>query len=175
MTADPLRSDASERAAGSEMPGGPVDMRTSMSGITEPRSAPQGLPAQAEMARQVAIQISEAVRSGEKPIELTLNPAELGRVRLSLAPGDGVMMVTVLADRPETLELMRRHIDMLAQELRAIGYGSTAFSFARGGGGAATGGFDTGGGADLDAAPETSETMASGAPEGVTERLDIRL
>ncbi len=38
-----------------------------------------------------------------------------------------------IADRPETLELMRRHIDILAQEFRDIGYGSAEFSFGQGG------------------------------------------
>ena len=42
---------------------------------------------------------------------------------------DGVITMTVLAERSETLDLMRRHSDQLAQELRQLGYGTINFSF----------------------------------------------
>lgn len=37
--------------------------------------------------------------------------------------------MVILADRPETQELMRRHIDVLAQEFRSLGYERISFSF----------------------------------------------
>lgn len=41
------------------------------------------------------------------------------------------MVVTVLADRPETLDLMRRHIDLLARDLQQMGYEGLSFAFGR--------------------------------------------
>ncbi len=178
MTAIPAGADNPERGLGLEAVSAAAELRSTLPADAEVRPAASTPSTQVETARQVAVQIADAVRSGEKPIELTLNPAELGRVRLALAPGDGVMMVTVLADRPETLDLMRRHIDMLAQELRTIGYGSTAFSFGQGGDGTAPEGFAPSGGGDSetqDTASGIPETPASGAPLGVHDRLDIRL
>ena len=61
--------------------------------------------------------------------EIALNPEELGRVRLTLTASEGALSLVVLTDRPETQELLRRHIDVLAQEFRALGYESVSFSF----------------------------------------------
>jgi len=83
-----------------------------------------------EMARQVASQIGMAVTNATgKTTEISLNPEELGRVRLSLSATDGVITLNVLAERAETQDLLRRHIDQLAQEFRALGYSSITFSF----------------------------------------------
>jgi hypothetical protein len=111
--------------------------------LGEPRPAPITTPelrlaamlgggGASQMARHVAIQLSNAAAKGaDRPIDLTLNPAELGRVRITLTPGDGGMVVSVSAERPETLDLMRRHIDVLDQEFRDLGYGGTGFSFSK--------------------------------------------
>jgi len=108
-----------------------VELRGAGDISSKPLRAATALPHQsAEAARQVAVQISTAARTGrEGSTEIALNPAELGRVRITMVPGDAGMLVTVSAERPDTLDLMRRHIDLLAQEFRDIGYGGTAFSF----------------------------------------------
>lgn len=134
-----------------------------------------------QTARQIAVQISEAVaRGADRPINLTLNPAELGRVRISLSAGDGVMLVSVLAERPETLDLMRRNIDMLAQEFRNIGYDGSGFSFAQDAGGSAGNGEDGDGHRATPGDPPDRPTTMPAAqiaavPTGPTDRLDIRL
>lgn len=93
-------------------------------------SAPVAAAATPETARQVAAQIAVAVtNSNGKTTEIALNPEELGRVKLSLSAGDGVITINVLADRPETQDLLRRHIDILAQEFRQLGYTTISFSF----------------------------------------------
>ncbi|TCP61202.1 flagellar hook-length control protein FliK [Rhodovulum bhavnagarense] len=69
-------------------------------------------------------------------IELTLDPVELGRVQLSLMPGEQTITVVLAADRAETLDLMRRHADTLAGALRDLGYDSVSLDFSgRGAGG----------------------------------------
>ena len=111
-----------------------------------------------------------------RPIDIVLNPAELGPVLLSLASADGVMSVTVIAERPKTHDLMRRHIDTLAQEFLNIGYGKAQFSF--GGGQTGQEHSDTshsvsGGSGSL--APITETPNLHRTPILISDRLDIKI
>jgi flagellar hook-length control protein FliK len=74
-----------------------------------------------------------AQRLPDGPVEISLSPEELGKVRMSLLGGEGQMTVQIVAERPETLDLLRRHIDMLASELRQQGFTDLSFSFGQGG------------------------------------------
>ncbi len=65
----------------------------------------------------------------DRPVEVTLSPEELGRVRMSLTTHDGALTMNVVADRPETLDLLRRNIDQLAQDFRDLGFRDLSFSF----------------------------------------------
>ncbi len=92
-----------------------------------------------ELPRHVALQLADVAKTmPDRPVELTLSPEELGRLRLTFTGDLSAMTVSVNVERPETLDLMRRHIDMLAQEMRDIGYGEVTFSFEQSG--AETGG-----------------------------------
>ena len=71
-----------------------------------------------------------AVGLADGPVELRLNPEELGHVRLRLDTRDGAMAVLVTAERAETLDLLRRNIDQLAAGLRDVGYQELSFGFA---------------------------------------------
>lgn len=91
------------------------------------------LPHRADLAMQVARQMTEAVQgSAQRPVDIALNPEELGRVRLSLSASESGMVMQVTAERPETLDLMRRHIAELSEQFRQIGYSDISFSFAGG-------------------------------------------
>ena len=86
----------------------------------------------AEVARSVGQQMAAGIAmQQDRPVELTLAPEELGRVRLSLQSHDQTMVVTVQADRNDTLDLMRRHIDSLSREFREMGYSDVSFSFSQ--------------------------------------------
>lgn len=78
------------------------------------------------VARQMAVVISQ--HPGEAT-EIALNPEELGRVRMQITAADGSLMLHIAAERPETSDLMRRHVEMLAQEFRSLGFHDVAFSF----------------------------------------------
>ncbi|MEO9822861.1 MAG: flagellar hook-length control protein FliK [Yoonia sp.] len=78
------------------------------------------------IAQQLAAQIT---KQNDGSTTIRLNPEELGPVRMSLRNADGVMVMTILAERPETAEIMRRHITELAQEFQALGYESMTFEF----------------------------------------------
>ncbi len=108
------------------------DHRASYTPSAEPRIAGSAFGTGPQIARHVAVQISQAAARGTgRPIELTLSPAELGRVRITLTPGEGGMVVNVGAERAETLDLMRRHIDLLGDEFRDLGYGQADFTFSQ--------------------------------------------
>lgn len=78
----------------------------------------------------VAAQIFAAVSSTPAgTTEIALNPEELGRVRIRLVGGEVGLSVTILAERPETADLMRRNIDILAREFSELGHDNLTFSF----------------------------------------------
>jgi flagellar hook-length control protein FliK len=83
-----------------------------------------------EAPRHVTAQVAEAARMlSNGPVELALSPEELGRVKMTLSATEGGMTLVVTAERPETLDLLRRNIDLLAQDFREMGYESLEFSF----------------------------------------------
>ena len=85
-----------------------------------------------DIPRHIARQLADVARQmPERPVELTLNPHELGRVRLTFTLTDGGINVAVLAERGETMDLMRRHIETLAQEFRDMGYADVGFQFSQ--------------------------------------------
>lgn len=85
----------------------------------------------ADAARNAALQIVDIVRSAsERVVELRLQPEELGRVQLTMSQdATGALTVSLNVERTETLDLLRRNIDLLGAELRDLGYGSVDFSF----------------------------------------------
>jgi hypothetical protein len=94
--------------------------------ITVPSSESQ----RAELPRATVQQLVDAsVRATERPVELILNPEDLGRVRISMSITDASVTLNLNAERLETLDLLRRHSEVLAQELRDLGYGKISFSF----------------------------------------------
>lgn len=143
-------------------------------------SATSGLEygmARADSVRHAAAQAVEVIiRQPGKPVEIALNPEELGRVRMALTTTESGVSVVITSERPETLELMRRHIDQLAQEFLRLGYENTAFEF----------GSDSGNGAPVPTGLPDAAEAESGFPNAdtplhpttsrlVTTGLDLRL
>jgi flagellar hook-length control protein FliK len=91
-----------------------------------PATATAARATPAHVTQQIAVSVSVA-RGGET--EVRLNPEDLGRVRLALSGAEGTLTVTISAERPETADLLRRHIDSLAREFAALGYGDVGFHF----------------------------------------------
>jgi flagellar hook-length control protein FliK len=141
---------------------------------------PQAMPQAPDLPRHIAQQMAEALQKAggaERSVDLMLNPAELGRVRISLSPGDAGLTVQIIADRPETLDLMRRNIDLLAQDFQSIGYAATDFTFAQ-----HQGDSDQDGPAGNPGAPSQHPAQGDGGdtPPSTTaliqtDRVDIRL
>lgn len=100
--------------------------------VTQPASPTQTM--RHEMPPTIARQVADVIaQAPSRPVEIALSPMELGNVRLAINISDGGITVNLTAERPETLDLFRRHIDQLGQDLQALGYRDIAFSFAQGG------------------------------------------
>ncbi|MFK7744676.1 MAG: flagellar hook-length control protein FliK [Roseobacter sp.] len=99
---------------------------------TSPHALTQTL-ARAETPTMIARQMAEALqRLPDRPVEISLNPKELGRVRMNISAAEVGITVNVVAERPETLDLMRRNIEQLAREFQSIGYENINFAFSEG-------------------------------------------
>lgn len=86
---------------------------------------------QAPDPRPVIRQVTEALVTirGDRT-EIALSPEELGRVRLIMT-GPDRSHIAIWAERPETLDLVRRNADLLTQQLADAGVGTDSMSFRR--------------------------------------------
>lgn len=115
-----------------EIPEPPAELVRASGGRAIAPEAPR-IPPDIQLPRHVVQQLVDAARVlPDRPVELSLNPEELGRVRMTLVTGDSSISVALTAERPETADLLRRHIEMLSQEFRQLGYRDISFSFAGG-------------------------------------------
>jgi flagellar hook-length control protein FliK len=137
-----------------------------------------------QIAQHIAASLPRPISDmGSGTLELALDPPELGRVRMTLVEAGGVMTLSIVADRPETVELMRRHMDILAQEFSRAGLDAPNVRVG-------TGWDGSGAAPDRDAAPpqrghpEPGTDTVPGAPHAPapwlppndpTRALDLRL
>jgi Flagellar hook-length control protein FliK len=97
-------------------------------GASATASLPGTVPPQA-LAAQIA---GALVHASDSTTELTLAPEELGKVRLRFetdAQHPDRMVIMISFDRPETLDLFRRHAGDLAEAIRSAGYSGADIGF----------------------------------------------
>ena len=71
---------------------------------------------------QVFVQLTKAVQNGQNKITVQLRPEELGRVEVKLdIGGDGRVKAMVMADKPETLDLLQKDSRVLERALQDAG------------------------------------------------------
>ncbi|PIV72899.1 MAG: hypothetical protein COW55_14720 [Rhodobacteraceae bacterium CG17_big_fil_post_rev_8_21_14_2_50_65_11] len=92
--------------------------------------APTPQPVVTQLAQQLAA--AEPLPGDDAPLEMTLDPPELGTIRLSVTRGADGMVLHLHADQPETLDLLRRHGGALTEELQRQGLEHGSFSFSGG-------------------------------------------
>ena len=80
--------------------------------------------------RFVAMQLAEAAMQGKPKVDVVLNPQELGNVTMRLSTTETGIAMVIQAERPETEELMRRHIHELEKEFKEMGFENIEFNFA---------------------------------------------
>ncbi len=119
-------------------------------------------------------QVTDAMvikRDGQ--VEVTLAPEELGRVRLVMSGREHGLHVVVMAERPEVLDMLRRHAPALLEQFDDTGAGDAALEFRQDDGG--------GDGRRDQAAPEPAMIVTlpaateTGTWTAAPGRLDIRL
>ncbi|NRB16918.1 MAG: flagellar hook-length control protein FliK [Rhodobacteraceae bacterium] len=97
--------------------------------LTEAVMSP-GTTYRPETPRLVAVQLAEALAiKGERNIDIALSPEELGRVRMRVSTTETSVVVMITTERPETGDLMRRHINELSEEFRRMGFEDISFEF----------------------------------------------
>lgn len=85
-----------------------------------------------DFSAPVTRQIVDAIHAritAEKVIEVSLNPAELGRLKLSLTPAENGLVINIMAERAETIEMIRRNLNDLEQVFSELGHENITFSF----------------------------------------------
>lgn len=94
---------------------------------TEPAPTPRPDPVPTQLAQRLAS--IPMMTDRDAPLELTLDPPELGAIRVSVSRGTEGMVLHLQADLPETLDLLRRNGAALMQELQRQGLDHAGFSF----------------------------------------------
>lgn len=64
-----------------------------------------------------------------QPGSIQLDPIELGTVAFNMETGPAGLVVTIIAERPETMELLRRHADQFLADLRQSGFQGASLQF----------------------------------------------
>ena len=143
---------------------------------TPTAEAPRSAADAQAVIRQI---VAHGPQAGQGDLEITLRPEELGRLRLVVHEHAGQTSLFVTADRPETLDLLRRHTDLLVQEFRSQGFGALNVSV---GGGAPGRGFGQGqpgdGAAVTDAASGPAVPVQPNPPARLAnagQGMDLRL
>lgn len=81
----------------------------------------QTLPTPA--TEQVKVKLVKAAQGGLDKIKIQLNPSELGKVEVRLEIGsDGAIRGTVIAEKPETMDLLQRDAKQLERALQDAGF-----------------------------------------------------
>ncbi len=129
----------------------PTRFETSYKSVNQsPGYRPATMPVHVQ---HIAAQIFEAIPNADsKDIQIKLSPEELGGVRIVFSSRDAGGL-TIYVERPETLELMRRHESDLSRQFQEFGAGQSSFSFQQERG-------------------ETDHDLPSGHPREASERPD---
>ncbi|MEM7546449.1 MAG: flagellar hook-length control protein FliK [Pseudomonadota bacterium] len=81
-------------------------------------------------AQAIARQISVALTPGETgALEVRLDPPELGKVTMNLTIVDDRVSAAITAERPEIIDLLRRHSELLQRELQGAGHSDVDLQF----------------------------------------------
>lgn len=98
---------------------------------TEPRADIPTIALSKAMEFAPPFRISILTNAQDGALELRLDPPELGQVTLTFYEDDaGVRHAAVVAENPETLDLLRRHSDVLQRELARAGAADVQLSYA---------------------------------------------
>ena len=64
-------------------------------------------------------------------MELTLDPVELGKLRFEIITTNDRTQINLSVERADTLDLLRRHADILRAEFREAGFDGASLNFSQ--------------------------------------------
>jgi flagellar hook-length control protein FliK len=97
-----------------------------------PTVAPSVPAVRAADPAPVLAQVAGAALAAKDGVtELRLSPEELGSLRIDLRTEGDRVIISLSAERQDTLDLMRRHADRLTEDLRTLGFTRLDLSFGR--------------------------------------------
>ena len=85
-----------------------------------------------ELVDQIKVRISKAAKEGVEKININLKPKELGNIQVKLeTDGHGNIKASIIASRPETLDMLQKDASVLKQALAEAGLKTddNAFNF----------------------------------------------
>jgi hypothetical protein len=91
--------------------------------LHETRRLPRGLPVS-------LVRAATRARTDDR-VELTLDPVELGKVRFDFTTANDRITINLSVERPETLDLLRRHAELLRSEFRDAGFDGSNLNFSQ--------------------------------------------
>lgn len=166
---EPLAGQSGNSLNGMEMPG--------LSQLLTEATMSPGTIHKPETPRLIANQMAEALATkGDRNVDVALNPKELGHVNMRVSVTETGVSVMIQTERPETGDLMRRHINELADEFRRMGFEDISFQFSGGetaGQGGRGGESGQGSGQGRGSAAEGSAVMADAPSEMTAPPLNI--
>lgn len=155
-----LGGEASALAASSS--GSPTAVSAGTSVPPSPLMSHAGAEQTAGMVeRSLASQLTAAAsaRSNGGIVDVLLDPPELGRVEILMELSDQGLRATLSAERQATVDLMRRHLDLLAQHFEDAGFSDVDLDF---------------GSFDRDEATDLEDVVFDGrAPDDQTEEPNL--
>ncbi len=93
-----------------------------------PNPTRSALVAPANLHSQLLHQAPAAI---ERQVEVLLSPEELGRVKFQIRHHGDTVTVMLSAERPETMDMLRRHGSDLMREFREAGFSGASLDFGR--------------------------------------------
>ena len=95
--------------------------------------APAPTASMPNQSAHIATRIAEMSKTRDNgPVDVSLAPEELGKLTISIKQEGNFVHVTLTAERPETLDLMRRNANDLVADLRQTGFSGASLSFGQG-------------------------------------------
>ena len=86
-----------------------------------------GAPTTAAQLSAQLLPLAQSAQSG--PVELVLSPAELGQLRFEIHHRGDLVQIVLSAERPETLDLLRRNSEQLLANFRNAGFAGASLAF----------------------------------------------
>ena len=106
------------------------DVRLSPTSPSQPGAVAQVSSPQKAIVHQIVVALS---KPHDGAIQIRLDPPELGRITLHINAAEMGTTASVTADRPEVIDLLRRHESLLSAELKDAGFKNLTFDFSQNG------------------------------------------